>query len=148
MEIVRHHLHVHRSESDRIIPIPVDREVLAKRRWRAIAGDGREFGFDLDHLLSHGDFVLQEEGILYAIRQREEPVFEIPLGYVPAEAARIAWQLGNLHFPIQIVDEVIRVAADVAVRQMLDREQIPYFESLAVFCPATAGAAHHHHHHD
>ena len=36
------------------ISIPIDRYTLAKRRWRGVAEDGREFGFDLEAPLADG----------------------------------------------------------------------------------------------
>ena len=147
MHIVHHHLPVHAGEAAVTVPVRALRETLSKRRWRAVAEDGREFGFDLDHLLSHGDFVFIEGAKRYAIEQQPEPVLEVKLGSDISVAAQRAWQMGNLHFPVQITPEVIRVADDSAVRQMLEREHIDYAVTMAVFCPIT-GAGHGHHHHD
>lgn len=149
MQIVHHHLHVHAGDEADIVPIRALRETLSKRRWRAVAEDGKEIGFDLDHLLSHGDFVHVEGAKHYVIEQQPEPVLEVALGADISVAARRAWLMGNLHFPVQITAEVIRVADDSAVRQMLEREHIDYVAVMAVFCPITgAGHGHHHHHHD
>ena len=40
------------------IAIAVDRHKLARRRWRGLAQDGQDFGFDLIEPLQHGDPVL------------------------------------------------------------------------------------------
>ena len=40
-----------RSVKEAIVILTADRATLAKRRWRGVAQDGREFGFDLDHVL-------------------------------------------------------------------------------------------------
>jgi len=149
MKIVHQHLHVHPGTEDIVIPIRALRETLAKRRWRAVAEDGQEFGFDLDHILNHGHFVSTEGSKYYAIEQEPELVLEVALGTDISMAARRAWLMGNLHFPVQITTDVIRVADDSAVRQMLEREHIEYVATTAVFCPITgAGHGHHHHHHD
>jgi urease accessory protein len=129
------HSHVH---------VPVTRSTLAKRRWRGVAEDGREFGFDLDEPLSHGDHFYAEGDRHYVADQEPEEVLEIPVTTLE-QAACIAWSLGNLHFPIQILPEAVRVAEDPAVLQLLAREHITFRRVTCVFLPLSA-ASHHHHH--
>jgi urease accessory protein len=132
-------------EGEEIVVLMTDRSVLAKRRWRAAAQDAREFGFDLDHPLADGSVFFREAGKCYVISQAPEPVLEIELGRDPAGVAVLAWQIGNLHFPIEVTESVIRTADDPAIRQMLQREQVAWRPANEVFRPITsAGHAHHH----
>jgi urease accessory protein len=128
------------------IELEVERTTLAKRRWRGVARDGAEFGFDLETPLADGAaFFAGPEGV-YAITQKPEPVLEILLGE-PVRAAQVAWSLGNLHFPIEIAHEVIRVADDAAVRLYLERDGIPYAPLLETFHPIKAAGHGHGHAH-
>jgi urease accessory protein UreE len=60
------------------------------------------------------------------------------------EAAHLAWNLGNLHFGIEILPQAIRAPEDPAILQFLARETIPFERITAVFLPLSA-ASHHHH---
>jgi urease accessory protein len=134
------------AKDEEIVILMAERVTLAKRRWRGVARDGREFGFDVDHALSDGAVFHREEGKCYMISQAPEPILEIDLARDPGWAAAVAWQIGNLHFPLEVTDSAIRCADDPATRQLLDREQIAWRAILAVFRPLTAaGHAHHHH---
>ncbi len=130
------------SPLDLTIAVPVDRLELAKRRWRAAAADGREFGFDLEHHLHDGDVVHREESIAYILVQKPEPVLEVALPVGSGASARLGWQIGNLHFPVETTAEIIRTVDDPAVRQFFKREHISFTARMAVFHPI----AHGHHH--
>lgn len=141
MTIIRQPLATHATPLA-IIRLPVDRLVLAKRRWRGIADDGAEFGFDLESPLPDGAAVFQNETAVYLIAQKYEPVLEVTLGADSPAAARLGWMIGNLHFALQIADGVVRVTDDPAVRQLFEREQIPFTACKRVFRPLSGG--HHH----
>jgi urease accessory protein len=131
--------------NDEIVLLLADRTTLAKRRWRGLAQDGREFGFDLDHPLSDGAVFHRESGKCYVISQAPESVLEVALGSDPGRAAVISWQIGNLHFPVEITDQVIRCADDPAIRLLLSREGVAWHSAIAVFRPIISlGHAHHH----
>ena len=98
-----------------------ERRMFLKRRWRGSAGDGTEFGFDLESRLTDGGVILRTEAADYVVRQRPEPVYIIPLTEI-AGAALAGWKLGNLHLPVEITGEEIRVVHDSAVLQLLERE--------------------------
>ncbi len=117
------------------VGLSVDRLTLAKRRWRGVAEDGAEFGFDLTTPLPDGAVFRATENAVYVIAQGAEPVLEIALISRPAPVARLGWAVGNLHFPIQVTDEVIRVPDDPALRQLFEREKIPFTECERVFIP-------------
>lgn len=127
------------------VALPVERLILRKRRWRGVAADGTEFGFDLRGPLAAGDVFFQSATAVYHLAQRPEPILEISLsGKNADEAARLGWHLGNLHFPLAIADDgaALLVADDPAVRQTLTRENIVYRTAERVFRPLTGGHSH------
>ena len=142
MQIIRDHLH-HWDQSLPRVPLAADRQTLMKRRWRALASDGVEFGFDLEHALSDGDVFHQTETAVYHLSQKPEPLLEIPFG-TSEEAAALGWKIGNLHFPIQVTATASRVVDDPAIRQMLIREKIEFTRVEDVF--RSLGGAHSHGH--
>lgn len=113
----------------------VERFTLAKRRWRGTADDGREFGFDLDVPLADGAAFFASETAAYFIEQLSEPVLEVALISRPAPVARLGWTIGNLHFPLQVTNDCIRVPDDPALRQLFMREKIPFVACERVFLP-------------
>ena len=141
------HHHDHHGEHSHV-KLLAHRTTLAKRRWRGTAEDGHEFGFDLDVTLSHGAHFWQKDETSYVIEQMPEEVLEIAV-VTTEQAARVAWNLGNLHFGVQVVPGAVRVTEDPAVLQLLLREGIPFKRVTCVFLPLSAGAhshTHSHHH--
>jgi urease accessory protein len=128
------------------IRLAIDRLTLAKRRWRGVAEDGREFGFDLGAPLRDGDTFFTSETAAYVLAQKYESVLEVSVAAAGlrdgAQAARMGWLIGNLHFQIEVTPEVIRVVDDPAVRQMFEREGIAFTPCKRVFHPISGG--HHH----
>ena len=131
--------------NDEIVLLLADRTMLAKRRWRGVAQDGREFGFDLDHPVSDGAVFHRQSGKCYMISQAPESVLEVEFETDPARAAVICWQIGNLHFPVEITDQIIRCVDDPAIRLLLNREGVSWHPAIAVFRPFTSLAHAHHH---
>lgn len=114
-----------------------ERAMFLKRRWRATADDGLEFGFNLETRLTSGAVIHRTEAADYVVVQQPEPVFQ--LGFATAaQAALIGWKLGNLHFPIEIGAGWLRVAPDLAVSQLAEREGWPLAEAVVVFHPLRA----------
>lgn len=145
MELIHGPL-VHPSPELPTLRIPVERLALAKRRWRGVAEDGREFGFDLETPLTDGAVVFQDDAAAYLISQKYEPVLEVQSSAFAAgkaaDAARLGWMIGNLHFQIEVAGDVVRVSDDPAVRQLFEREGIAYTACKRVFHPLSGG--HHH----
>lgn len=129
-----------------IIPIIVDRHKLARRRWRAVATDQTDFGFDVAEALSHGDCIYINDTSAYVITQEEEDCFLISLNG-EQQAAWIGWMVGNLHFKASFSEEGVLVQDDLAVEQMLEREQINYQRVQRIFQPAKQGGHSHDHDH-
>lgn len=128
---------------DHSIPLTVERRVLAKRRWRGQASDGTDFGFDLAVPLKHGVCFYNEDKRYYLIDQKPEKVFRVSFPN-QQEAAHLAWQVGNLHFPAQFKENYLLVEGDLAVQYMLERNEIPFEESMEIFQPILAVSSHHH----
>ena len=122
--------------------LPVERLTLAKRRWRGVAEDDQEFGFDLETPLTDNAAVHQSATSVYVLVQKYEPVLEVALGADSPTAARLGWMIGNLHFQIEVAGPVVRVVDDPAVRQLFEREGIAYVACKRVFHPLSGG--HHH----
>ncbi|MEI9894857.1 MAG: hypothetical protein WDN28_13475 [Chthoniobacter sp.] len=128
------------------VRLPTERLALAKRRWRGVAEDGTEFGFDLESPLTDGAVIFQSDHAVYLLAQKYEPVLEVSSAAFgaggPADAARLGWMIGNLHFQIEIAGDIVRVVDDPAVRQLFEREGIAYTACKRVFHPL--GGGHHH----
>jgi len=129
-----------------VISVVVDRHKLARRRWRGEAVDGTDFGFDVNEALRHGDCIHLSDTAAYVIDQSPEDCFLIALGGAE-EAAWIGWMIGNLHFKASFSAAGVLVQDDLAVRQMLDREQIAYQQVMRVFQPSKQGGHSHDHDH-
>lgn len=117
------------------IPMRVERITLAKRLWRGAAADGAEFGFELEKPLRHGDPFWQTPTSRYVIEQQPEPVVEISLDVAPSAAAGIGWAVGNLHLELQSEPTRLLAPDEPAVRQLLDRLNVPYKSTTAIFRP-------------
>lgn len=116
------------------IELRVERRLFLKRRWRGVAVDGTEFGFDLETRLKHGCVIHQTEAADYVVRQEPEVVYQIRPGSAD-EAALMGWKIGNLHLGVQIIDGLIRIVHDVAVLQLCEREGWAFEEVSVVFNP-------------
>lgn len=125
------------------VTLSADRWTLAKRRWRGRATDGREFGFDLEQPLRHGDVFFRTDTHGYSIDQVPEPVLRLDLGS-PDAAARLAWQVGNLHFPVMLHLGCLLVEDDPALRHLFERNQTPFTAMTAIFEPLAGAPGHHH----
>ena len=144
LTIIRDHVHPTGAKRTRV-PLVADRATLTKRRWRGQAKDGREFGFDLEHPLKHHDAFFVEDDRVYFLEQAPETVLEIPFRG-GENAAHLAWNLGNLHFPVQVTPEAVRVTDDPAVRQWLQRENVAHHAVTCVFLPLSNQHGHFHSH--
>jgi len=117
------------------IALRADRITVAKRLWRGTAEDGTEFGFELAAPLKHGDTFWQSPSARYVLRQQPEAVVEISLAVAPSAAAGIGWAVGNLHLELQAEAERLLAPDEPAVRQLLERLQVPFQPTTAIFRP-------------
>ena len=116
------------------IELLVERRLFLKRRWRGVAVDGTEFGFDLETRLKHGCVIHQTEAADYVVRQEPETIYQIQPAS-PDEAALMGWKIGNLHLGVEVMDGVIRITHDVSVLQLCEREGWVFEEVSVVFNP-------------
>ncbi len=126
------------------VDVIVDRLKLQKRVWRATASDNTEFGFELECPLLNGDVIYQSTSHRYIIEQLPEQLLEISLPSAPIDIARIAWGIGNLHFPLELHQQSIRVVDDQALRLIFSNMDIKFQETTDVFRPLTASINSHH----
>ena len=119
------------------IELAIERRKFLKRRWRATASDGTDFGFDLESRLTDGCVIYQDGNTDYIVRQLPEKVYEVAFTN-PAEGALIGWKVGNLHLPAQIMEGSLRILHDDAMKQLLAREGWPFTEPEVLFTPMKA----------
>jgi urease accessory protein len=121
-----------------------------ERRWtrkRVTTTGGREVALALPtgSLLHPGDIVAVEPDWYLEIEGKPEPV----LAVTPRdrnEAIRIAFDVGNRHFPLAIAGDDLLVPDDTAMTQLLTRLGVAWKRSAAVFAPLGAGHSHEHGH--
>ena len=119
-----------------------------QRRWlrgRFTTAGGREIAFALPTgtTLEPGAIVWIEADWYLAIKAAPESVLAI----LPADsrsAVRIAFEVGNRHFPLAVDGDALLVPDDTAMVQLLDRIGARWERRLAVFEPI--GKAHSHDH--
>jgi urease accessory protein len=58
------------------------------------------------------------------------------------EAIRVAFEIGNLHFPLAIAGEKLLVPDDSAMTQLLGRIGVPWNKCMAAFQPIGKGSPH------
>lgn len=137
-----------------------------ERRWtrkRMVTTAGREVGLALPtgSLLRPGDIVAVEADWYLEIEGKPEPVLAVTPKNTD-EAIRIAFDVGNRHFPLAIADGDLVVPDDTAMEQLLTRLGVVWHRRAAVFAPLAGGHSHEpgqsaldghshahvHHHHD
>jgi urease accessory protein len=127
-----------------------DKLVLAweERRWlrgRFTTHNGRKIGLALPT-----GTTLQPDAILWVapdwylkVEAATESVLEIlPSGY--AEAIKIAFEVGNRHFPLALHENTIQVPDDTAMVHLLDRLGVKWERRQTVFNPIGSTQAHLH----
>jgi urease accessory protein len=130
------------------VELVADRFKLQKRRWRGAANDGADFGFELAEPLGHGAVFFESATHRYHLQQTPESVLAIRLAGDATEAAETGWQIGNLHMPVQVAVDEIRVGDDPAVRQLFTSMGITFEIKDEIFQPmkGSIGAGHSHDH--
>jgi urease accessory protein len=119
-----------------------------ERRWtrkRVVTTAGREVALALPtgSLLRPGDVVAVETEWYLEIEGKPEPVLTV----TPkdrAEAIRVAFDVGNRHFPLAISGEDLLVPDDTAMEQLLTRLGVVWSRRAAIFAPLGSGHSHEH----
>jgi urease accessory protein len=83
-----------------------------RRRMRLTTDEGQELILDLAQAvaLADGDGLMLEEGDFVAVKAAEEEIVEITAA--PDLLMRLAWHIGNRHFPAQIETARILIRDD------------------------------------
>lgn len=92
-----------------------------RRRIKFTDDTGEDFLLDLKETtrLEDGDGLVLEVGGIIAVRAATEDVLDI-ICAGPAEAARIAWHIGNRHTPVQVLEDGgLRIAYDHVLEEMI-----------------------------
>ncbi|MBT4116001.1 MAG: Urease accessory protein UreE [Rhodospirillaceae bacterium] len=92
-----------------------------RRRIKLTDDDGGDFLLDLAEAarLEDGDGLVLESGSIIAVAAADEDVLDITCANA-AEAARIAWHIGNRHTPVQVLaDGGLRIAYDHVLEAMI-----------------------------
>ena len=119
-----------------------------QRRWvrgQFTTSKGRQIALALPTgtTLEPGAIVCVEPGWYLRIEAAPEPVLAIfPPDY--AAAVKIAFEVGNRHFPLALEENNLLVPDDTAMVQLLDRIGAKWERRTAVFRPL--GKAHRHEH--
>ncbi len=112
-----------------------------RRRLRLHDDAGSPFLLDLERatILADGDGLLIDSGGIIAVVAAAEPVIEV-MPASAAEAARLAWHLGNRHAPVQVLaDGGLRLLDDPILAAMLRGLGAVVIQRQAPFAPE-AGA--------
>lgn len=135
MIVVKHLLAEHSSRPvGGRVSLFIERHLFLKRRWRGVAEDGTAFDFDLESRLKNGCVIHQTDATDYVIEQKKEPVYQIATP-TPELAALVGWKIGNLHFPVQILEGVIRVTVHALIEELLAAENWPHEQVSVIFQP-------------
>lgn len=139
--------HVHRAPAE-LASMRRDALVLTaeERRWgrRRVTTRG---GRCLALALPTGSVLVPDE-LLYVgrdwyvvIEAAEEPVLVTTPASRP-EALRVAFEVGNRHFPLALAGERLLVPDDPAMRQLLDRLGVSWERAFEQFDPLGSAHAH------
>jgi urease accessory protein len=127
-----------------------DKLVLAweERRWmrgRFTTSRGRKIGIALPTgtTIAPGSILHVGENWYLKLEAAIEPVLEIfPPGY--AEAVKIAFEVGNRHFPLALAESRILVPDDKAMIRLMERLGVPFRRGATVFEPIGNTQLHQH----
>jgi urease accessory protein len=125
-----------------------DKVVLTweQRRWtrgRLITAGGREIAIALrtGSVLEPGHILCVEPGWYATVEAAQEKTLAIsPPNH--NTALRVAFEVGNRHFPLAIDGEQLLVPDDTAMVQLLTRLGVPWERRMAVFTPMGIGHRH------
>src|SRR6201988_118334 len=100
--------------------LTLDFDARHRRRIRLTADQGEDVLLDLPKAvaMADGDGLQLEDGRWLEVRAAAETIVEVRHKDLH-KLARLAWHLGNRHFPTEIRDEVLRIRPDHVIEDML-----------------------------
>jgi urease accessory protein UreE len=119
-----------------------------QRRWmrgRFTTARGRKIGVALPTgaTLAHGTILYVGADWYLKIEAAGEPVLEIfPSDY--NEAVKIAFEVGNLHFPLALDENKILVPDSKVMLRLMDRLGVPWERRQSIFDPIGNTQVHQH----
>jgi urease accessory protein UreE len=117
-----------------------------QRRWirgKFTTTKGREVALALPTgtPLIPGTIILVEQDWYLRVEAVREPLIAVePKNR--REAIRLAFEIGNRHFPLALENEVLLVPDDSAMSQLFDRLKVPWSRRQAIFAPISNGLPH------
>jgi urease accessory protein len=129
--------------------VVLDFDERFRRRVLLRTTDGADVHLDLANAvrLRDGDGLCLADGGVIRVVAKPEALLEITAAF-PQDLARLAWHLGNRHWPVQFCGERIRIRADHVIAGMVLGLGGKVTELQAPFDPeagAYASAGEHHH---
>ncbi len=128
-----------------------------RRRMQLTTDEGEALVLDLPQavVLADGDGLMLEAGDFVAVRAAPEDVVEITAPN-PDLLLRLAWHIGNRHFPAQILADRILIRDDHVMVDMVEglggrvhRVRVPFNPEGGAYAHAAGGHGHDHgHDHD
>jgi urease accessory protein UreE len=112
-------------------------------RWRARTSAGREVALALPTgtTLEPGTVIAVEADWYLEVEAAQEAVIAVrPHGR--QAAVKLAFEVGNLHFPLALDGDTLVVPDDPAMRHLLDRLGQPWEPRRAIFNPIGLGHTH------
>ena len=102
--------------------LTLDYDNRHRRRIRLKTDGGVEVLLDLPKAvaMAHGDGLRLEDGRWLGVRAAPEALIEVR-SLSATQLARIAWHIGNRHFPAQILEDAIRIRPDHVMEAMVAR---------------------------
>jgi urease accessory protein UreE len=127
-------------ERDTIVMTFEERRWL-RRRATTVAGRPIALALPTGSRLEPGAIIAVEEDWYLQVEAATEQVLAVcPLNR--DEAVRIAFDVGNHHFPLAIDGASLLVPDDIAMTQLLERLKIPWEHRRTVFNPIGGGHRH------
>lgn len=100
--------------------VVLDYDGRFRRRMTLTCVSGKSLLLDLKEaqLLRDGDGLATDEGVIVRVVAAPEKLAEVTFNN-PQVLARVAWHLGNRHFPTQVLDGALRFRADHVIVDMV-----------------------------
>jgi urease accessory protein len=125
--------HVQGKEADKL-PLTWEQRRWARGRFATVKGREIALALPTGTTLEPGDAVCVEADWYLTIEAVPEPLLAIhPRDR--EEAIRIAFEVGNRHFPLALEADILMVPDDTAMVRLMERTGVPWERRLAVFTP-------------